>query len=218
MAARDDDRKSAVKLGFIGLGAMGLPMTRNLLAAGHDVRVASRSRPPIDAAVAAGATDAGTIAGVAAGAEVIFICVPNSPEVSDVVDELLGVLGTGQIVVDASTIDPDVEREQHRRVTATGAGYLDGPLSGGTIGAQKRDPDRHGRRGRHHPRFGAPRARSRLVCSRARRRAGDGPGGEALQQPHLRGPDARHCRGDGVGAALGSGPFPTSGGAHSLDR
>jgi 3-hydroxyisobutyrate dehydrogenase len=137
VAARDDDRKDAVKLGFIGLGAMGLPMTRNLLEAGHDVRVASRSRPPIDAAVAAGATDAGTIADVADGAEVIFICVPNSPEVTSVVDELLPVLGQGQTVVDASTIDPDVERDQHRRVTGTGAGYLDGPLSGGTIGAQR---------------------------------------------------------------------------------
>ena len=126
-----------MKLGFIGLGAMGLPMTRNLLAAGHDVRVASRSRPPIDAAVAAGATDAGTITGVAAGTEVIFICVPNSPEVTSVVDELLPVLGTGQVVVDTSTIDPDVEREQHRRVAATGAGYLDAPLSGGTVGADR---------------------------------------------------------------------------------
>jgi 3-hydroxyisobutyrate dehydrogenase len=126
-----------VKLGFIGLGAMGLPMTRNLLAAGHDVRVASRSRPPIDAAVAAGATDAGTITDVAAGAEVTFICVPNSPEVTSVVDQLLPVLGSGQIVVDTSTIDPDVEREQHQRVTATGAGYLDAPLSGGTVGAER---------------------------------------------------------------------------------
>jgi 3-hydroxyisobutyrate dehydrogenase len=126
-----------VKLGFIGLGAMGLPMTRNLLAAGHDVRVASRSRPPIDAAVSAGATDAGTITDVAAGAEVIFLCVPNSPEVTSVVDQLLPVLGSGQVVVDTSTIDPDVEREQHRRVAETGAGYLDAPLSGGTVGAER---------------------------------------------------------------------------------
>ncbi len=126
-----------MKLGFIGLGAMGLPMTRNLVAAGHDVRVASRSRPPIDAAVAAGATDAGTIAGVADRSEVIFMCVPNSPEVTSVVDQLLPVVGSGQIVVDTSTIDPDVEREQHRRVAETGAGYLDAPLSGGTVGAER---------------------------------------------------------------------------------
>ncbi|MFZ0665264.1 MAG: NAD(P)-dependent oxidoreductase [Acidimicrobiales bacterium] len=126
-----------MKLGFIGLGAMGLPMTRNLLNAGHDVSVASRSRPPIDAAVALGATDAGTIPGVAESSEVIFICVPNSPEVSSVVDELLPALGPSKIVIDASTIDPDVERAQHERVKATGAGYLDGPLSGGTVGAER---------------------------------------------------------------------------------
>jgi 3-hydroxyisobutyrate dehydrogenase len=126
-----------MKIGFVGLGAMGLPMTRNLLAAGHDVSVASRSRPPIDAAVAEGATDAGTIADLAVGAEVIFICVPNSPEVIDVIDQMLPALGPGKVVIDASTIDPDVERAQHERVAATGAGYLDGPLSGGTIGAAK---------------------------------------------------------------------------------
>jgi 3-hydroxyisobutyrate dehydrogenase len=116
---------------------MGLPMTRNLLSAGHEVAVASRSRGPIDAAVAAGATDAGTVAGVAKLAEVIFICVPNSPEVTEVVDQLLPVIGAGKFVIDTSTIDPEIERRQHNRVTATGAGYLDGPLSGGTIGAER---------------------------------------------------------------------------------
>jgi 3-hydroxyisobutyrate dehydrogenase len=126
-----------MKLGFIGLGAMGLPMTRNLLEAGHAVSVSSRSRPPIDAAVELGATDGGTPAGVCSASEVIFICVPNSPEVTSVVDDMLPALGPGKVVVDTSTIDPDVEREQHRRVAATGAGYLDGPLSGGTAGAQR---------------------------------------------------------------------------------
>jgi 3-hydroxyisobutyrate dehydrogenase len=50
---------------------------------------------------------------------------------------MLPALEPGKVVVDTSTIDPDVEREQHRRVSATGAGYLDGPLSGGTAGAQR---------------------------------------------------------------------------------
>ena len=126
-----------MQLGFIGLGAMGLPMTRNLLEAGHAVSVSSRSRPPIDAAVELGATDGGTPAGVCSASEVIFICVPNSPEVTSVVDDMLPALEPGKVVVDTSTIDPDVEREQHRRVSATGARYLDGPLSGGTAGAQR---------------------------------------------------------------------------------
>ncbi len=126
-----------MKVGFIGLGAMGLPMTRNLLAAGHEVTVASRSRPPIEAAVALGATEAATLTDLATSSEVLILCVPNSPEVIEVVDGLLPALGPGHLVIDCSTIDPDVERAQHERVAATGARYLDGPLSGGTVGAEK---------------------------------------------------------------------------------
>jgi 3-hydroxyisobutyrate dehydrogenase len=54
-----------------------------------------------------------------------------------VVDGMLPVLGEGKTVVDCSTIDPEVERAQHRRVAAAGARYLDAPLSGGTTGAHK---------------------------------------------------------------------------------
>ena len=126
-----------MKVGFVGLGAMGLPMTRNLLGAGHDVAVASRSRGPIDVAVSLGATDAGTVADVARLSEVTLLCVPNSPEVAEVVAAMVPALGPGKVVVDCSTIDPGVERVQHEVVSATGASYLDGPLSGGTVGAEK---------------------------------------------------------------------------------
>jgi len=125
-----------MRIGFIGLGAMGLPMTGHLIAAGHEVTVASRSRGPIDAAVSLGAHDAGTPRRVVEAAELIIVCVPNSPEVCEVVDGMLGALGPGQTVVDCSTIDPETERAQHRRVAATGARYLDAPLSGGTAGAR----------------------------------------------------------------------------------
>ncbi len=126
-----------MRIGFIGLGAMGLPMAGHLVAAGHDVTVASRSRGPIDAAVAQGATDGGAPRAVAEASEVVILCVPNSPEVVEVVDAMLPALGPDRTVVDCSTIDPEVERAQHERVTATGARYLDAPLSGGTAGAQK---------------------------------------------------------------------------------
>ncbi len=75
--------------------------------------------------------------GVAEASDVIILCVPNSPEVVEVVDAMLPVLGDGKTVVDCSTIDPEVERAQHARVDQTGARYLDAPLSGGTAGAQK---------------------------------------------------------------------------------
>jgi 3-hydroxyisobutyrate dehydrogenase len=126
-----------MRIGFIGLGAMGLPMAGHLVAAGHDVTVTSRSRGPIDAAVAGGATDGGSPRGVAEAAEVVILCVPNSPEVEEVVEAMLPVLGAGTTVVDCSTIDPEAERAQHARVGATGARYLDAPLSGGTAGAHK---------------------------------------------------------------------------------
>jgi 3-hydroxyisobutyrate dehydrogenase len=125
-----------MRIGFIGLGAMGLPMTGHLVAAGHDVTVASRSRGPIEAAVALGAHDGATPRRVAEAAQLIILCVPNSPQVVEVVDGMLAVLGDGQTVVDCSTIDPEVERAQHVRVAATGARYLDAPLSGGTAGAR----------------------------------------------------------------------------------
>lgn len=126
-----------MELGFIGLGAMGLPMTRHLVAVGHRVTVASRGRRPIEAALSFGAVEGASPAAVAAASAVVFLCVPNSPDVVTVVDGLLPALGPGQVVVDCSTIDPDVERDQHRRVEETGARYLDAPLSGGTAGAEK---------------------------------------------------------------------------------
>jgi 3-hydroxyisobutyrate dehydrogenase len=125
-----------MRIGFVGLGAMGLPMTRHLVDAGHRVTVTSRSRPPIDAAVGFGAADGGSPAGVAEASELVVLCVPNSPDVAAVVGAMLGALGPGQLVVDCSTIDPDVERAQHEAVTDTGASYLDAPVSGGTAGAQ----------------------------------------------------------------------------------
>jgi 3-hydroxyisobutyrate dehydrogenase len=126
-----------MRIGFIGLGAMGLPMAGHLVAAGHDVTVASRGRGPIAAAVALGAADGGSPLGVAEASDVIILCVPNSPEVIDVIDAMLPALGPGKTVIDTSTIDPEVERAQHARVGDAGARYLDAPLSGGTAGAQK---------------------------------------------------------------------------------
>jgi 3-hydroxyisobutyrate dehydrogenase len=125
-----------VRLGFVGLGAMGLPMTRHLVEAGHEVTVASRSQGPVDRAVALGAVDGGSPAGVVASADIVFLCVPSSPQVEEVVALMLPDLGRRHVVVDCSTIDPDVARAQHALVTGTGAEFLDAPLSGGTAGAE----------------------------------------------------------------------------------
>jgi 3-hydroxyisobutyrate dehydrogenase len=116
---------------------MGLPMTRHLLEAGHQVAVSSRSPGPIAEAVSLGAVEGASPAEVARASDVVILCVPSSPQVAAVVDTMLPALRPGQVVVDCSTIDPDVARQQHQRVTAAGAGFLDAPLSGGTAGAEK---------------------------------------------------------------------------------
>ena len=123
-------------VGFVGLGVMGLPMARHLVEAGHRVTVASRSPGPVARAVAFGAADGGSAAGVAAAAEVTVVCVPSSPDVTAVVDTMLPALGPGRTVVDCSTIDPDVARALHDRVGETGAAFLDAPVSGGSVGAE----------------------------------------------------------------------------------
>ena len=126
-----------MQLGFVGLGAMGLPMARHLW------RPATRSPWPRGAAGRwprrwpSGRRRRGRSARVAEVSEVVILCVPNSPEVVEVLDAMLPALGPGTMVVDCSTIDPEVERAQHERVAATGARYLDAPLSGGTAGAEK---------------------------------------------------------------------------------
>ncbi len=125
-----------MEVGFIGLGAMGLPMARHLVEAGHRVTVASRSPGPVGRAADFGALDGGSPRGVAEAAEVVVLCVPNSPQVEEVVDAMLPALSSGTTVVDCSTIDPEVARAQHERVRATGAGFLDAPISGGTAGAE----------------------------------------------------------------------------------
>ena len=126
-----------MELGFIGLGAMGLPMARHLVDAGHTVTVASRGRGPIESAVGFGAREADGPAGVVAASEITILCVPNSPQVIEVLDAASGAIGPGKIIVDTSTIDPEVERAQHARVADAGGRYLEAPLSGGTAGAQK---------------------------------------------------------------------------------
>ena len=135
-----------MRIGFVGLGAMGLPMTGHLIEAGHDVTVASRSRGPIDAALARGAKDGGSPRGVAEASDVVIVCVPNSPEVVEVVDDMLPALAEGMTVVDCSTIDPEVERAQHVRVSDTGARYLDAPAVRRHGGRPQGGAHPHGRR------------------------------------------------------------------------
>jgi 2-hydroxy-3-oxopropionate reductase len=126
------------RVGFIGLGLMGKPMAKNLLARGYPLVVHSRSRGPVDALVAEGAAAVETPADVARQARCIITMVPDSPDVEAVLEGPTGVfsaLQPGSLLIDTSTIAPAVARRLAARAVELGAVMLDAPVSGGEIGA-----------------------------------------------------------------------------------
>ncbi|MBC7575833.1 MAG: NAD(P)-dependent oxidoreductase [Tardiphaga sp.] len=129
------------RVGYLGLGLMGLPMSQRLLAAGYDVTVWNRSPGKAVALVEAGATVATKPAVVAANAGIIFMCVTDAAAVEEVVfgaGGLASVPGVGKLVVDFSSIHPDATRAIAARLkAANGMGWIDAPVSGGTKGAQE---------------------------------------------------------------------------------
>ena len=125
-------------VGFIGLGIMGKPMARNLLAAGFDVTVHSRSAGPVDELVAAGATRAEGSAAVAAASDITITMLPDTADVEQVLTGSGGVIeGTraGSLVVDMSSIDPEPTRAMAAAFAARDVAMLDAPVSGGEKGA-----------------------------------------------------------------------------------
>lgn len=126
-------------VGFIGLGRMGKPMALNLLSAGFEVVVASRSRPPIDELVAAGAEEAASLADIARRAEVVCTCLPDLAASEAVYlgdGGLVANARAGQTLVETSTIAPSLARRVAAAASERGAGYLDAPISGGVERAQ----------------------------------------------------------------------------------
>jgi 3-hydroxyisobutyrate dehydrogenase-like beta-hydroxyacid dehydrogenase len=126
-------------IGFIGLGIMGKPMALNLIKAGHSLVVHSRSRKPVDELVSAGATAAATPADVAKAASVVITMVPDTPDVELVLtgpDGVVDQLKAGTIVIDMSTISPEVTKRLAATIAAKGGSMLDAPVSGGEIGAK----------------------------------------------------------------------------------
>jgi 2-hydroxy-3-oxopropionate reductase len=125
-------------LGFIGLGIMGAPMALHLINAGHRVHVHTRSavRPE----VAAGAASVcGSPREVAERADVVFLMLPDTPDVAQVLFGERGVaegMSAGKVVVDMSSISPIETKGFAERIEALGCAYLDAPVSGGEVGAK----------------------------------------------------------------------------------
>ena len=125
-----------MKIGFIGFGTMGQPMTEHLLKAGHELRVWSRRAASADFAVARGALRCASVAELAAGSEVVCTNVTASADVTALAVALRPGLAPGAIHVDFSTIAPHVARRIAAMYAVHGVDFVDAPVSGGSAGAQ----------------------------------------------------------------------------------
>jgi len=126
------------KIGFIGLGIMGLPMARNLLKAGCELTVYDLDATRIEAAAQSGAKAAGSAAQAARGNPAVITMLPNSPHVREAVLGPNGVLGgaeKGTLLIDMSSIAPPAAREIGAECAKKGVEMLDAPVSGGEPGA-----------------------------------------------------------------------------------
>lgn len=129
-----------MKLGYIGIGLMGRPMTLRLLAAGHEVAVWNRSPEKLAAVVAKGARAVASPAEVARAADIVMMCVTDQHAAEEVLFGSNGVIeaaGEGKLVVDFSSIAPASARDFAARLESKGMGLVDAPVSGGVAGAEQ---------------------------------------------------------------------------------
>ncbi len=128
-----------MRVGFVGLGAIGRPMAARLARA-HDLTVWNRTRAVAEAFAAEhGAACAETPRQVAEASEVVLTCLPNSSQVLDVLEGPTGLaagLAPGTLLVDSTSGEPAASREIARRLADQGVGFADAPVSGGTNGAE----------------------------------------------------------------------------------
>lgn len=139
LAAYYTGKEGVMKVAFIGLGTMGEPMAHNVLGAGYELTVHNRSRDRELSLAQAGAHRAATPAAAAAAAEIILVCVSDTPDVESVVLGTEGILAgaqPGSLVIDMSTISPTATRTLADRLAEHQIHMLDAPVSGGSEGAK----------------------------------------------------------------------------------
>jgi 3-hydroxyisobutyrate dehydrogenase-like beta-hydroxyacid dehydrogenase len=128
------------RVGFIGLGLMGHPMAANLLKAGYELTVWNRTASRADSLVAQGAKRVETPQEVAASSEVIITIVSDPPALEAVLWGEAGVfagLRNGSLLIESSTVTPQLEQRAATAAAALGAEFLEAPVTGGTWGAEK---------------------------------------------------------------------------------
>ncbi|WP_165369557.1 MULTISPECIES: NAD(P)-dependent oxidoreductase [unclassified Pseudomonas] len=127
-------------LGFAGIGLMGLPMCRRLLAAGYPLTVWNRNPAKCAPLVEAGARQVATPAELCEQADVVMLCLADTAVVREVVFGPAGVAEgakPGQLLVDFSSLEPTATREMAAELAdKTGMAWLDSPVSGGVVGAE----------------------------------------------------------------------------------
>lgn len=128
------------KIAFLGMGVMGYPMAGHIAAAGHDVTVYNRTTAKAEAwAAQHGGRHAATPAAAANGADFVFCCVGDDPDVLSVAlgdDGAIPAMQQGAVFIDNSTVSADVARQLYAAGSAAGVMTLDAPVSGGQAGAE----------------------------------------------------------------------------------
>ena len=122
------------KIGFIGLGIMGMPMAKNLLKAGYELKVYDIDKKRVDALIGYGAKEAVSSKDAALDNEVIITMLPNSPQVEDAIlgqDGVLDGAGKGTVIIDMSSIAPLVSKQIAKIAQEKGVEMIDAPVSGG---------------------------------------------------------------------------------------
>lgn len=127
------------KVGFVGLGIMGKPMAKNLLAAGVDLMVNDLNEAAVEEVKAAGAS-VGTLAEIGAQCDIIFMILPNG-DISKAVlfgeGGIASTISAGKIVCDMASVTPVESKECYEGLAKLGVGFIDSPVSGGEPGAIK---------------------------------------------------------------------------------
>ncbi|MBT6912937.1 MAG: NAD(P)-dependent oxidoreductase, partial [Rhodospirillaceae bacterium] len=129
-----------MKVGFIGLGHMGGPMCRNIIKGGHEVVVHDLSEAAVQACVEIGGVAGGSVANTAAGADVVMTTLPMPKDVEAVAlgpDGIIANAKAGTIYIDLSTNSPSMMKKIAGEMAAKDITTLDGPVSGGVVGAEK---------------------------------------------------------------------------------
>lgn len=132
------ESKMQESIGFIGLGYMGHGMAKNILTKGYDLTVlAHRNREPIEDLVSRGASEVATVKALAEVSDIVFLCLPGSPQVEAVVEELSAGLSAGKIIVDCSTSDPVSTARLSETLAGRGISLVDAPLGGTPVQAEE---------------------------------------------------------------------------------